>query len=52
MVKLRIQELAKENVYHLLSLTSGVYEEAIRTYATQTTDGFKKNFYSPKLACQ
>ncbi|MDZ7954157.1 hypothetical protein [Nostoc sp. DedQUE09] len=42
MVKLRVRELAQEKVYHLLSLTSGVSEEAIRTYATQTTDDFKK----------
>ncbi|BBD68474.1 hypothetical protein NIES4072_42140 [Nostoc commune NIES-4072] len=42
MVKLRVRELAQEKVYHLLSLTSGVPEEAIRTYATQTTDDFKK----------
>lgn len=42
MVKLRIRELAQENVYHLLSVTSGVSEEAIRTYATQTSDDFKK----------
>ncbi|OYD91825.1 hypothetical protein CDG76_24550 [Nostoc sp. 'Peltigera membranacea cyanobiont' 210A] len=42
MVKLRVRELAQENVYHLLSLTSGVSEEAIRTYATQTPDDFKK----------
>ncbi|MEH1839346.1 MAG: hypothetical protein V7L20_11370 [Nostoc sp.] len=42
MVKLRIREIAEEKVYHLLSLTSEVPEEAIRTYATQTTDDFKK----------
>ncbi|RCJ29114.1 hypothetical protein A6770_01620 [Nostoc minutum NIES-26] len=42
MVKLRIQELAEEKVYRLLSLTSGVSEEAIQKYAVQTTEDFKK----------
>ncbi|WGV24506.1 helix-turn-helix domain-containing protein [Halotia branconii] len=42
MVKLRIRELAQEKVYRLLSLSSGVSEEAIRTYAMQTTEDIQK----------
>ncbi|MBW4676827.1 MAG: helix-turn-helix transcriptional regulator [Desmonostoc geniculatum HA4340-LM1] len=42
MVKLRVQELAQEKVYRLLSLTSGVPEEAIQTYVSQTSEDFKK----------
>jgi transcriptional regulator with XRE-family HTH domain len=41
-VTLRIQELAEEKVYHLLSLTSGVSEEVIQLYAIETATNFKK----------
>ncbi|MCF2149867.1 hypothetical protein IQ276_026250 [Desmonostoc muscorum LEGE 12446] len=42
MVKLRVQELAQEKVYRLLSLISGVSEDAIETYVSQTSEDFQK----------